>query len=98
MLSQSAWNAFLKILEEPPKHVIFILATTEIQKVPITILSRCQRFNFQRINTQVIYQNLEKMNIEVLEDELLEIDNEMVRHNPYRTALAIFNYIVKELK
>ena len=47
---------------------------------------------------EVDYQNLEKMNIEVLEDELLEIDNEMVRHNPYRTALAIFNYIVKELK
>ena len=42
MLSQSAWNAFLKTLEEPPKHVIFILATTEIQKVPITVLSRCQ--------------------------------------------------------
>ena len=74
MLSQSAWNAFLKILEEPPKHVIFILATTEIQKVPITILSRCQRFNFQRINTQVIYQNLEKIskeeNIEIEEDAL----------------------------
>lgn len=49
MLSQSAWNAFLKTLEEPPKHVIFILATTEIQKVPITVLSRCQRFTFRKI-------------------------------------------------
>ena len=45
MLSTSAWNAFLKTLEEPPHNVIFILATTEIQKVPITVLSRCQRFD-----------------------------------------------------
>ena len=48
MLSTSAWNAFLKTLEEPPHNVIFILATTEIQKVPITVLSRCQRFDFQK--------------------------------------------------
>ncbi len=50
MLSNSAFNALLKILEEPPKHLIFILATTELHKVPATILSRCQRFQFRRIS------------------------------------------------
>ena len=49
MLSWSAFNALLKILEEPPEHLIFILATTELNKVPATILSRCQRFSFKRI-------------------------------------------------
>lgn len=49
MLSTSAFNALLKTMEEPPEHVIFILATTEVQKVPATILSRCQRYDFQRI-------------------------------------------------
>ncbi|MGN1031520.1 MAG: DNA polymerase III subunit gamma/tau, partial [Butyricicoccaceae bacterium] len=49
MLSQGAFNALLKTLEEPPEHVLFILATTEIHKVPATILSRCQRFDFRRI-------------------------------------------------
>ena len=52
MLSTSAFNALLKILEEPPEHLIFILATTELQKVPATILSRCQRHSFRRIETQ----------------------------------------------
>ena len=51
MLSISAFNALLKIIEEPPEHLIFILATTELQKVPATILSRCQRHNFRRIET-----------------------------------------------
>jgi len=54
MLSVGAVNAFLKTLEEPPKNVIFILATTDPQKLPITILSRCQRFDFKRINQNVI--------------------------------------------
>ncbi|MBN2676005.1 MAG: DNA polymerase III subunit gamma/tau [Alphaproteobacteria bacterium] len=54
MLSTSAFNAMLKTLEEPPEHVIFILATTELQKVPITILSRCQRFNLPRISINVL--------------------------------------------
>ena len=52
MLSTSAFNALLKIIEEPPEHLIFILATTELQKVPATILSRCQRHSFRRIDTQ----------------------------------------------
>ena len=98
MLSQSAWNAFLKILEEPPKHVIFILATTEIQKVPITILSRCQRFNFQRINKEIIYENL--LNISNIEK--IEIDNEALKYvaeladGGMRDALSILDQLSKE--
>ncbi len=52
MLSTSAFNALLKTLEEPPEHVVFILATTELQKLPATIISRCQRFDFRRIATE----------------------------------------------
>lgn len=59
MLSTSAFNALLKILEEPPAHLMFILATTELQKVPATILSRCQRHSFRRIDTPEIAQYLE---------------------------------------
>ncbi|MCL2331266.1 MAG: DNA polymerase III subunit gamma/tau, partial [Proteobacteria bacterium] len=54
MLSQSAFNALLKTLEEPPAHVIFILATTEIRKVPVTILSRCQRFDLMRVPVETL--------------------------------------------
>ena len=48
MLSPAAWNAFLKTLEEPPSHVVFVLATTEAHKVPATIVDRCHRFDFRR--------------------------------------------------
>ncbi len=58
MLSQAAWNAFLKTLEEPPPHVKFIFATTEVHKVPITILSRVQRFDFKMIPTRLIVERL----------------------------------------
>ncbi|WP_102050371.1 DNA polymerase III subunit gamma/tau [Pygmaiobacter massiliensis] len=58
MLSTSAFNALLKIMEEPPSHVIFILATTEIHKVPATILSRCQRYDFGRIRPEIIEERL----------------------------------------
>lgn len=58
MLSTSAFNALLKTLEEPPEHVLFIFATTEIHKLPATILSRCQRFDFRRIPTKVIAEHL----------------------------------------
>ena len=61
MLSVGAVNAFLKTLEEPPKNVIFILATTDPQKLPITILSRCQRFDFKRINQKEISNRLKKI-------------------------------------
>mgnify|MGYP004719503145 CR=1 FL=1 len=59
MLSASAFNALLKILEEPPEHLMFILATTELQKVPATILSRCQRHTFRRIDAPEIAEYLE---------------------------------------
>ena len=59
MLSQGAFNALLKTLEEPPEHVKFILATTEPQKLPATILSRCQRFDFKRISNEDIVKDLE---------------------------------------
>ena len=61
MLSTGAVNAFLKTLEEPPKNVIFILATTDPQKLPITILSRCQRFDFKRINNKEITGRLRRI-------------------------------------
>ena len=59
MLSISAFNALLKIIEEPPEHLLFILATTELHKVPATILSRCQRFAFRRISQEDIAQRLQ---------------------------------------
>lgn len=58
MLSASAFNALLKTLEEPPPHVIFILATTELQKLPNTIISRCQRYDFRRISTETLMGRL----------------------------------------
>ncbi|QGZ97894.1 DNA polymerase III subunit gamma/tau [Mycoplasma sp. NEAQ87857] len=61
MLSKSAFNALLKTLEEPPSHAIFILATTDVQKIPLTILSRVQRFNFHRINDANIIKHLTKI-------------------------------------
>jgi DNA polymerase-3 subunit gamma/tau len=61
MLSQNAWNAFLKTLEEPPPHVKFIFATTEVHKVPVTILSRVQRFDFKLIQSRLIVERLRKV-------------------------------------
>ena len=65
MLTRSAFNALLKTLEEPPEHVVFILATTELQKLPATVLSRCQRFDFRRIGDSEIKERMR----EVLEAE-----------------------------
>src|ERR1700748_2761252 len=61
MLTTQAFNALLKTLEEPPPHIIFIFATTEIRKVPVTILSRCQRFDLRRVEPHVIGENLAKI-------------------------------------
>lgn len=69
MLTTEAFNALLKTLEEPPDHAIFVLATTDVQKLPATILSRCQRFDFQRIPDEVIRQRLETI-VESLEIEV----------------------------
>ena len=61
MLSTGAFNALLKTLEEPPSHVIFILATTEIHKIPLTILSRCQRFDFNKVNSEEMFAKLKQI-------------------------------------
>lgn len=70
MLSKSAFNALLKTLEEPPSHVIFILATTEVNKIPPTILSRCQRYDFRRIPFQSMVAHLKR----IVESEGFEVD------------------------
>lgn len=71
MLTKEAFNAFLKTLEEPPPHTIFIFATTDIQKVPLTIISRCQRFDFRRIQLNTIKNLLSK----IAKGENVEIDD-----------------------
>ena len=75
MLSTQAFNALLKTMEEPPEHVIFILATTEVQKVPVTILSRCQRYDFARITAQDIAGRLTY----VAEQEKIELEEGAVQ-------------------
>lgn len=76
MLSGAAFNAFLKTLEEPPAYAVFILATTDPQKLPDTILSRCQRYDFRRIPSEVI----EKRLLEVLDKEGITADEKAVRY------------------
>lgn len=76
MLSKGAFNALLKTLEEPPKHLIFILATTEPERLPQTILSRCQRFDFKRITNKDLFHNMKNITEEVgveVEDEVLNL-------------------------
>lgn len=76
MLSKGAFNALLKTLEEPPKHLVFILATTEKEKLPQTIVSRCQRFDFKRVSTNDIVKNMkvisEKLDIQI-DDKALNL-------------------------
>jgi DNA polymerase-3 subunit gamma/tau len=72
MLSTAAFNALLKTLEEPPAHSVFILATTEIHKIPATVLSRCQRFEFRRIPVNHIVVQLEK----IVQNENLQVSND----------------------
>lgn len=76
MLSIGAFNALLKTLEEPPSYVIFILATTEAHKIPITILSRCQRYDFRRISLETIYERL----AELLKREGIDAEEKAVRY------------------
>lgn len=76
MLSIGAFNALLKTLEEPPSYVIFILATTEAHKIPITILSRCQRYDFRRISIDTISDRL----LELLGEEQIEAEEKAVRY------------------
>lgn len=76
MLSIGAFNALLKTLEEPPEYVIFILATTEAHKIPITILSRCQRYDFKRITAETITARLR----ELMEKEQVEVEEKALRY------------------
>jgi DNA polymerase-3 subunit gamma/tau len=75
MMSGGAFNALLKTLEEPPSHVVFILATTELQKLPSTIISRCQRFDFRRMTTEVIVSRLKY----VAENENIQLESDGAR-------------------
>ena len=75
MLTQQAFNALLKTLEEPPSHVKFIMATTEVNKVPQTILSRTMRFNFHRINSSLIMEHLSY----ILNQEKVDYDNDAIK-------------------
>jgi len=72
MLTKEAFNALLKTLEEPPQHALFIFATTEIHRVPATILSRCQRFDFKRIPTKTIIEHLQN----ICESEKIKIETD----------------------
>lgn len=98
MLSTGAFNALLKTLEEPPKHVIFILATTEPQKLPVTILSRCQRFDFKRISIENIIKRLNiicnESNIEI-EDAALKIIAKM-SDGAMRDAISILERCIAD--
>lgn len=95
MLSTSAFNALLLTLEEPPKHVVFILATTNIEAVPITILSRCQRFDFHKI---AITDIIKRLNY-VVSNEKLKIDSDALEEIAYisdggmRDALSILDQL-----
>lgn len=76
MLSIGAFNALLKTLEEPPSYVIFILATTEVHKIPITILSRCQRYDFKRITIETIADRLR----ELMDKEQVQVEEKALRY------------------
>lgn len=80
MITNEGFNALLKIMEEPPKHLVFILATTEIEKIPQTILSRCQRFEFNRMDSKYIIENIKKitsdLGVKIDNESLVELANE----------------------
>lgn len=96
MLSKDAWGALLKTLEEPPKHVIFILATTEFHKVPDTIISRCQVFTFKKASDA----SLKKMIVEITEKESFELDRSsaeliaLLGDGSFRDALGVLQKVL----
>lgn len=96
MLSIGAFNALLKTLEEPPSYVIFILATTEVHKIPITILSRCQRYDFKRISIDTIAGRL----AELTQAEQIDVDDRALRYvaraadGSMRDALSLLDQCV----
>lgn len=93
MLSQGAFNALLKTLEEPPPHVVFILATTEPQKIPPTVLSRCQRFDFRKIDKSIIIDRMKDILRDIkteYEDEALELISQKAEGG-MRDALSLLD-------
>ncbi len=98
MLSDSAFNALLLTLEEPPSHVVFILATTDIQKVPITILSRCQRFDFKPVNKEALINRLKfvcsEENIKITDEALEEIA--LISAGGMRDALGMVDQLAND--
>ena len=96
MLSAGAYNALLKTLEEPPSYVIFILATTEVHKIPVTVLSRCQRYDFKRIPTEYIYDQL----VSITQKEGVEAEENALRYiaragdGAMRDALSILEQCI----
>jgi DNA polymerase-3 subunit gamma/tau len=98
MLSTGAFNALLKILEEPPGHAVFILATTEVHKIPATVISRCQRFDFYRVSPENIFKRLDfickKEKIEIEPKALEVICN--VADGAVRDALSILDRCVSQ--
>ncbi len=93
MLTNSSWNALLKTLEDPPKNVVFIFATTEVNKIPLTILSRCQRFDFEKISNDVLKQFVHNIitleNIKISSDAIDEIIS--ISDGSVRDCLSILN-------
>jgi len=96
MLSAGAFNALLKTLEEPPEHVVFILATTDPQKIPATILSRCQRFDFRRISSAAMAETMRKY----MQDENVTVSDEALQYiarvsdGAMRDALSILDQCI----
>ena len=96
MLSTGAFNALLKTLEEPPSYVIFILATTEAHKIPITVLSRCQRYDFRRIDGETITGRLRQM----ADAEGIDVEDQALRYvakkgdGSLRDSISLFDQCV----
>lgn len=96
MLTKEAWNALLKTLEEPPKHVLFMLATTEFEKIPETILSRCESFSFkkpnQKVLSEVIQKTAKKENVKITDDAVALIA--LLADGSFRDSHGILQKII----
>ena len=95
MLSKSAFNALLKILEEPPEHIVFVLATTDVDKLPDTIISRTQRFHFKLVSEDMLISHLRYIS----EQENIKIDDEALRiiaargRGSFRDSISLLDQI-----
>ncbi|MBU1046459.1 DNA polymerase III subunit gamma/tau [Patescibacteria group bacterium] len=100
MLTKEAFNALLKTLEEPPKHVVFVLATTELEKIPDTIMSRCQTFNFKKPSLEI----LKKAILDICKKEKLELENgaedliALLGDGSFRDTLGILQKVISASK